>query len=49
MLGVSVNCALLGISGQLQDVFPMYTAVGIFLIVALLEVSLYCKVFTLYI
>ncbi|PIK54087.1 putative anoctamin-8-like isoform X2 [Apostichopus japonicus] len=37
MLGVSVNCALLGISGQLQDVFPMYTAVGIFLIVALLE------------
>lgn len=39
MLGVSVNCALLGISGQLQEVFPGYSAVGIFLIVAFLEVS----------
>lgn len=37
MLGVTVNCALLGISGQLQDVFPQYSAIGIFLIVAFLE------------
>ena len=43
LIGVMVNCALIGLSGQVDRIFPNITTNQTILLIILLEVKIYCN------